>query len=74
MDRQVFRQADQVDDDGDVDVSGFGLRSDAVDLMVVAVEEGDPSTRVGRVASFCFAEDFSDNGGGGGVVPLSEAF
>ncbi len=54
-----------IDHDGDVDPSGVGFCFDAVDLVVVAVDEGHPSTGVERVAPFCLVEDLSDHGGGG---------
>ena len=43
---QVLKYVDQVDHDGDVYASGLGFCLDAVDLMVVAVEQGYPAACV----------------------------
>ena len=55
---------DQVDHDGDVDASGLGFGFDAVDLMVVAIDQGYPATCVCGVAPFGFVEDRCDHRGG----------
>ncbi len=60
----VFQDVDQVDDDGDVDPSGAGFGLDAVDLVVVAVDQCDPVAPMVRVASFGFVEDAGDDLGG----------
>ena len=57
----VFQDVDQVDDDGDVDPSGAGFGLDAVDLVVVAVDQRDPVAPMVRVASFGFVEDAGDD-------------
>jgi hypothetical protein len=40
---------DEVDDDGDVELTGAGFGVDPVDLMVVPVDQGDPGVFVFRV-------------------------
>src|SRR5664279_6607232 len=54
--REVFQDVDEVDDDGQVDAASRGLGFDAVDLVVVAVDERDPGTLVVGVAAVGFVE------------------
>src|SRR5664279_2730749 len=57
----VFNDVDQVDDDGNDDPSGARFGLDAVDLVVVAVDQRDPAAPMVRVASFGFVEDAGDD-------------
>jgi hypothetical protein len=56
---------DEVDDDGDGDVAAGGLGGDPVDLVVVAVDEGDPGALALGVAAGGLVEDRGDDVGGG---------
>jgi hypothetical protein len=56
---------DEVEDDRDGDVAAGGLGGDPVDLMVVAVDEGDPGALVLGVAAGGLVEDRGDDVGGG---------
>src|SRR5664279_3986532 len=62
--REVFQYMDEVDQYGDALASVTGLVLDLLDLMVVAVDEGDPGLLVVGVASVGFGEDLADHGGG----------
>src|SRR4029450_383602 len=61
---QVLQDVSEVAQDRHIDpaLGGFGL--DPVDLVVVAVDQRDPSTRVGGVAAVGFVEEAADDGGG----------
>src|SRR5665811_1856564 len=61
---QVLHDMDQVADNGDVDVAGFGFGLDPVDLVDVAVDQRDPGPGVLGVAAVGFVEDPRDHGGG----------
>jgi hypothetical protein len=54
---QVFQDMDEVDDDVDADAAGVGFGPDAVDLVVVAVDQGDPGAVVVGVAAVGLGED-----------------
>ena len=58
---QVFEDVDEVDDDGNVDVSLSGFGGDAVDLVVVAVDQRDPAALVAGVASGGFVEHVAND-------------
>ena len=45
---EVFQDVYEVDHDGEGDPSGGSFGFDAVDLVVVAIDEGDPGPAVGR--------------------------
>ena len=51
---------DEIDDDGDAHRPGPRLGVDAVDLVVVAVYEGNQSALVVRVAPVCLVEDLAE--------------
>ena len=74
----VFQDVDEVDDDGDGDVPGSGVGFDLVDLVVVAVDRGDPGLFVVGVAAVGLVEDRRDDlcGGVGDAVgePLADSF
>jgi hypothetical protein len=55
---------DEVDHDRHVDLAGVGFGLDAVDLVVVAINERDPGATVVGVAPFGLVEDPADHGGG----------
>ena len=48
---QVLEHVDDVDHDGHVHAAGAGFGVDAVDLVGVAVDQGDPAAPVGGVAA-----------------------
>ena len=54
---EIFEHVDEVDHDGDGDAAIGRLGLDAVDLVVVSVDERHPGTGMGGVASFGFLED-----------------
>lgn len=58
---EVFDQGHEVDHDRDVDAAGVGFGVDAVDLLVGAVDQGDPSTLMVGVAPVGFVEDLGDD-------------
>src|ERR1035437_7303316 len=58
---EVLQHVDEVADDGDLYAAGSGLSLDAVDLVLGAVDEGDPGALVGGVAALCFFEDRTDD-------------
>jgi hypothetical protein len=55
---------DEVDDDCDLDtaVAGFGV--DAIDLVIVSIDERDPRSGVGWVAALSLVEEPGDDLGG----------
>jgi hypothetical protein len=50
-----------INQDRDLDLAGFRLGLDPVDLVVVAVHQRDPGSLVLRVASLCLVEDLGHN-------------
>jgi hypothetical protein len=54
---------DEVDHDADGDAPGGGLGADGVDLLAVAVYQGDPGPLMGRVAALGLVEHRGDDGG-----------
>jgi hypothetical protein len=54
---------DEVADHGDGDVAAGGLGGDRVDLLPVAVHQGDPGTAVRGVAALRLAEGSGEDGG-----------
>jgi hypothetical protein len=57
----VFDDVDEVHDDAHLDLAGGGLGLDALDLVVVAVDQRDPVTGVLGVAAVGLGEDLSDD-------------
>jgi hypothetical protein len=57
----ILDDVDQVDDDGDVDLVPAGFGADTVDLVGVAVDEGDPGAAVGGVAAGGLGEALRDD-------------
>src|SRR5664280_1973128 len=53
----VLENVNEVDHDGDLQGACVGLGGDPVDLVVVAVDEGDPGAVVVRVAAVGLGED-----------------
>src|SRR5450756_410122 len=62
----VLENVNEVDHDGDLQGACVGLGGDPVDLVVVAVDEGDPGAVVVRVAAVGLGEDVGDHGCGVG--------
>ena len=60
---QVFQHADEIDQDDQVGAAGGGLVPDQADLVVIAVDQGDPGALVARVAAPGLAEDGADRPG-----------
>src|SRR6476661_3427290 len=58
---EVFQNVDQVDDDGNDDPSGARFGLNALDLVVVAVDQRDPAAPMIGVASFGFVEDAGED-------------
>ncbi len=58
---EVLQDVHDVDHDRDLDLALLGFGFDAVDLVVVAVHEHDPSALVGRVATLGLIEDVRDH-------------
>jgi hypothetical protein len=53
---QVLQDMDEIDDDRDADVAVVGFGVDAVELVVVAVDQDDPAAAVLRVAALRVVE------------------
>src|SRR6266702_4179528 len=74
----VFKNVDEVDDAGDGDLPGSGVSFDLVDLVVVAVHQGDPGPGVVGVAAPSLVEHRRDDPRGGvgdaGREPLADGF
>src|SRR5438094_4811475 len=72
----VLQDVDEVDDDAQVDVPGAGLCGDLLDLVVVAVHEGDPGPGVVGVTTFGLVEHRGDDRSGvrgdAGGQPLAD--
>ena len=60
---QIFKDVDEVNDDGDGDAAAGGLGGDGLDLGVVAVDQDRPFPPVLRVAAFGLVEGGGDDGG-----------
>ena len=62
---------DEVDEGGKGDLAGLRLGMDALDLVVVAVDQRDQGPRPGRVAPVGFGEQFGQHVRGAGARGLS---
>src|SRR5215471_6666140 len=60
---QVLQHMDEVDHDRHVDLAGVGFGLDAVELMVVAIDERDPGATVVGVTPLGLVEGPADHGG-----------
>src|SRR5664280_1955002 len=71
----VLDHVDEVDDGGHGDAPGGGLVTDGVDLLAVAVDQGDPGPLMVGVAPLGFVEHAGDDGrdvvGDAGGQPLA---
>lgn len=55
---------DDVQHDGHGDATGGRVGTDPVDLVAVAVDQGDPGAGMGRVTPVGLINDLADDGGG----------
>jgi len=60
---EVLQDVDEVDDDRDLDAADVGFGGDAVELVVVAVDQGDPAASVVRVAALRVVEQAAGHDG-----------